>query len=169
MIPQIAPQFDELGARLKVVSWLSNCGRTIEPKAAWPIRLAHSALFARESLGLPEWEDWTLERRNDLTSFLYAKYRSRSAGQWNKIADKAVDFLASEIEPRPLPALANALPGSKIAVDAVRWDLASALMEAAYADCRPPIFFTHLIPVYEAGHLPVGWDPNSAGGTLLIY
>jgi hypothetical protein len=51
----------------------------------------------------------------------------------------------------------------------VRWDLVSALMEAAYADCRPPIFFTHLIPVYEAGHLPVGWDPDSRGGTLLIY
>ena len=46
---------------------------------------------------------------------------------------------------------------------------AGALMEAAYDDCQPPQFFTHLVAVYESGHLPVGWEGSNEGGALLIY
>jgi hypothetical protein len=169
MNPEIAPQFAQLCDRLRIAPWFSNVGRSIELALPFPCRLVRSALAAKEAIEQPEWEDWTLERRNDLTSFLHARFRNRYAGQWNKIADKAVHFLASEIDPHTLPSLAGTLPGSAVAADAVRWDLAGALMEAAYADCRPPLFFTHLVAVYEAGHLPVGWDAGSGGGTLLVY
>jgi hypothetical protein len=126
-------------------------------------------LAAKAAIEQPAWEDWTLERRNDLTSFLHKRFRNRYSGQWNKIADKAAKFLADEVEPRYMPTLVRTLSGSKVAVNAVQWDLLAALMEAAYADCRPPLFFTHLVTVYEAGHLPVGWDASGDPDMLLVY
>ncbi|MCB1636258.1 MAG: hypothetical protein KDI51_16850 [Xanthomonadales bacterium] len=169
MNPEIAPQFAQLCDRLRVVPWFSTAGRSIGLTLPFPCRPVGGAAAAKEAIEQPEWEYWTLERRNDLTSFLRDRFRNRYAGQWNKIADKAVHFLGTEVEPRVLPAIADAMPDSVVAVDAIRWDLAGALMEAAYADCRPPQFFTHLVTVYEAGHLPVGWDAGSGCDTLLVY
>lgn len=169
MNPEIAPQFAQLCERLRTVSWFSNVGRSTPLTLPLSHRFVSDASAAKEVIELPEWEDWTLEQRNKLTSYLHARFRNRYSGQWNKIADKAVQFLADEIESRYLPNLAHTLVGSKVAGNAVQWDLLAALMEAAYADCRPPLFFTHLVTVYEAGHLPVGWDASCDPGTLLIY
>jgi hypothetical protein len=169
MNPQIDPQFAKLRDRLRVVSWFSNVGRTTTLVLPFPFRFVADSAAAKESIEQPEWEDRTLERGNDTTSFLHLRFRNRYSGHWNKIVSVAKAVLSSELEPRLVPALESAFPGSKVALDAVRWDLVSALMEAAYADCRPPKFFTHLVSVYEAGHLPVGWDEASEGGTLLVY
>jgi len=169
MSPEVAPQFSALCDRLRIVPWFCSVGRSDDLQLSFPYTFVGSARAAKGVIEHPEWEGWTLERGNDLTSFLHAQYRNRYAGQWNRIVRIAKAFLLEGVEPRLLPALASALPGATVAVDAVRWDLVSALMEAAYADCRPPQFFTHLVAVYEAGHLPVGWDAGSEGGTLLVY
>ncbi len=169
MNPEIAPQFVQLCDRLRIVPWFSSVGGLAALTLPFPYRLVGSASAAKEAIEQPEWEGWTLDRGNDATSYLHARYRNRYAGQWNKIVRIAKAFLLEGVEPRLLPALASALPSSTIAVNLVRWDLVSALMEAAYADCRPPQFFTHVVAVYEAGHLPVGWDAGSEGGTLLVY
>jgi len=163
----IAPEFDQLRERLRVVAWFSNAGQNMPTALPFPHRNVGSVAAAKEEIERPEWEEWTLERGNDTTSFLDARFPNRYA-QWNKVVRMAKSFL-QEIEPVLLPALSFVLPSSKVAVDAVRWDLMSALMEAAYADCRPPLFFTYLVTVYEAGHLPVGWDPSGDVGTLLVY
>lgn len=166
---KIAPQFAQLCDRLRAVSWFSHVGHPTALELPFSFRFVGDASAAKEAIEQPGWEDWTLERGNDTTSFLHARFRDRYSGQWNKIVRIAKAVLSDEIEPRLLPALERVLPGSTVAIDAARWDLVSALTEAAYADCRPPQFFTHLVAVYEAGHLPVGWDAGSGGGTLLVY
>lgn len=168
MNPKIAPQFAQLCDRLRIVQWFSNAGRSIEVMLPFAYRLIDSASAAKEAIEQPEWEDWTLERRNDLTSYLHDRFPGRDA-DWNRIAKVVRETIEGDIVPVAAPVLAEVLPGSTVAMDALRWDLAGALMEAAYADCRPPQFFTHLVAVYEAGHLPVGWDAGSGGGTLLVY
>jgi hypothetical protein len=168
MNPAIAPQFAQLCARLREVQWLSRVGIPTPLVLPFSYRFVSDVVTAADAIAQPDWEDWTLERGNDTTSFLSKRFPSRDAS-WNLVVRTAKEFMQSELEPRLLPALSSALPGSKAAVDAVRWDVVSALMEAAYADCHPPLFFTHLIAVYEAGHLPVGWDASSEPGTLLVY
>ncbi len=168
MNPEIAPQFVQLCEQLRKVQWLSRVGTPSSFVLPFSYRFVKDAGVATAAIEQPDWENWTLERGNDTTSFLSKRFPSRDAS-WNVIVKKAKEFMQSELEPRLLPALSSALPGSKVAVDAVRWDLVSALMEAAYADCRPPLFFTHLVMVYEAGHLPVGWDVRIDPGTLLVY
>ncbi len=168
MKPDTTPQFDQLRDRLRTITWFSNVGHSTPLALPFPSRFVVDASAAKEAIEQPEWEDWTLERGNDTTSFLSRRFPNRDAS-WNSIVRLAKEFLQAEVEPHMLPALAGALPDSTVAADAVRWDLVSALMEAAYADCRPPQFFTPLVAVYEAGHLPVGWDAGSEGGTLLVY
>lgn len=169
MDPVIAPEFAALVARLRAVPWFSRVGRPDDlPSLPLPCRIIDNAPEAREAIEQPDWEDWTLERRNDLTSFLHARFRTRY-DDWNRIAKPAGRFIDGDLVPRLSPTLARALPDTTVALDAVRWDLSGALMEAAYADCRPPRFFTHLVAIYEAGHLPVGWDAGGDDGTLLVY
>ena len=67
-----------------------------------------------------------------------------------------------------VPVLEQVFPGAKGAIDAVRWEWVSARMEAAYTDSQPPQFFRHWVEVYRAGHLPVGWDADSGGFTVLV-
>jgi len=168
MNPKIAPQFAQLCDRLRAVPWFSHVGHPAALMLPFLCRFVGDASVAKEAIKQPEWEDWTLERRNDLTSFLHARFPNRH-DDWNQIAKGVRGFIEEELVPPISSILAEALPDAAVALDAVRWDLAGALMEAAYADCRPPQFFTHLVAVYEAGHLPVGWDADSGGGTLLVY
>lgn len=168
MNPKVAPQFAQLCERMRVFPWLCHVGSRVELALPFDYRCLSDARDARDAIEQSDWEDWTLERVNDLTTFLHARFRDRYAGQWNHVVRIAKAFLADAVEPRLIPALAGTFPGSTIAIDAVRWDLLSALMEAAYADCQPTPFFTHLMAVYEAGHLPVGWDA-SGNGALLVY
>jgi len=149
------------------VAWFSNVGRSTPLILPFPYRFVASASVAKREIERPEWEDWTLERRNDLTTFLHDRFPNRDA-DWKRIAKSTREVIENDIAPVALPVLVKALPGSAVAADAMRWDLAGALMEAAYAACQPPLFFTHLIVAYEAGHLPVGWDEDGEG-TLLVY
>lgn len=168
MNPTIAPQFSQACDRLRSIEWLSQVGRSTSVELPFKCRFVSDALDAKKMVERSEWEEWTLDKANELTAFLHSRYRNRYSGQWNKIVRTAKSFLKDELEPRVLPALAEVTPGSEDALHALRWDILHALMEAAYADCRPPQFFTHLVAVYEAGHMPVGWDASSSG-TLLVY
>jgi len=163
----MTPQFARLCELLRRVAWFSNVGRSTPLILPFPYRFVASASVAKREIERPEWEDWTLERRNDLTTFLHDRFPNRDA-DWNRIAKSTREVIENDIAPVALPVLVKALPGSAVAADAMRWDLAGALMEAAYAACQPPLFFTHLIVAYEAGHLPVGWDEDGEG-TLLVY
>jgi hypothetical protein len=169
MNPEIATQYAQLCERMRKIAWFSSVGESTQLTLPFPHRFVRDVEAAKADIAQPQWAEWTLERGNATTSFLHAQFRSRYAGQWNKIVVIAKSFLQHELEPKFLPELARTLPGSKAAIDSVRWDLISALMESAYADCNPPVFFTDLIPVYEAGHLPVGWDQTTGSGTLLVH
>ena len=46
------------------------------------------------------------------------------------------------------------------------FDLAHICLEAEYADCVPPGFFTEKLNWYAKGHLPCGYAPD---GKLLVF
>ncbi len=51
----------------------------------------------------------------------------------------------------------------------LQWILHAYLMEAAYREVLlQPLFFDSLIQVYEAGHIPCGWDGEWPNGQLVI-
>jgi hypothetical protein len=75
-------------------------------------------------------------------------------------------IVEGEIVPAADRRLSEALPDASNAPATVRWNAANALMEAAFANCRPPRFYASLLDVYRAGHLPLGPD---ATGQLVVF
>ena len=51
----------------------------------------------------------------------------------------------------------------------VRWDTLNAVMEAAYHEFNPPVFFLKLLEFYESGHFPCGWEGEFPDGRLLVF
>lgn len=154
MPPTTSPEFDALHRALPEIRWLSNTGKTTTIALPLPYRFADTASEAHASIAAPDWENWTLERRNELTAFLSDRFPARDA-EGSAIARMARRIVDEEVAPASARALTDLPPA---ATAALTWDVANALMEAAYRDCRPPLFFTHLVEVYRAGHLPVGWE-----------
>lgn len=163
MPPTTSPEFETLHRALSEMPWLSNTGRKTPISLPLPYRFPDTANEAHALIAAPDWENWTLERRNELTAFLSDRFPARDA-EWSAIACMARRIVDEEIAPASARALTDLPPA---ATAALTWDVANALMEAAYRDCRPPLFFTHLVEVYRAGHLPVGWDTER--GALVIY
>jgi hypothetical protein len=55
-------------------------------------------------------------------------------------------------------------------VQSVQLDIQGALMENTYLSSgHRSFFFSELLWVYEAGHLPCGWRGEWPAGSLLVY
>lgn len=132
-------------------------------------RTIHSWESAREHVQSLEWENTTLEAGNALTSFLHDRHMNQYL-EWNRLARQAREFFADSVLPQ-VTLFQSQYGFDERFVRAVCWDILSALMEDAYRVCRPPVnFFRQLLTVYEAGHLPCGWDNGIwPSGELLIF
>ncbi len=111
------------------------------------------------------WEDFTLERRNELTEQVTVKMQ-RSGSEWNKCARAFRAFfdehLASPVLQRlALVGLARAL------VQVVAWDIVCYMQELNYSDVRPPNFYQKLWLSYRNGRFPCGWDGDYPDGVLI--
>jgi hypothetical protein len=162
MRPKTHPDYDRLRDELVRLPWLSRAGETEPFALTLPYRFVTGTTEATDLASGPSWEDWALEQRNELTAFLSQKAPARDA-EWNSIARDVRAFVEGTIVPLVESQCAVVLPDAPDAPDAlaiVRWDVANALMEAAFADCRPPRFYAALLDVYRAGHLPLGPDAN---------
>ncbi|SDI60146.1 hypothetical protein SAMN05216588_12026 [Pseudomonas flavescens] len=144
--------------RLSRIDWFANIGS--------PTRLAGVRQAAAQELGRllasDTWEAATLEARNAITARL-ARLHPRDYQAWNDLAGQAEAAL------RPIwQDLPAALAEATLLAD-LQWILHAYLMEAAYSrQLAQPLFFDDLLKVYEAGHIPCGWDGEWPTGQLVI-
>jgi hypothetical protein len=165
MEPTLDPAFGRTAARLASVPWAANVGLPLSTSLSeWctPVTAAAKAL---ELLNSQDWETWSANRQGALTSFLSMNHRQRFL-DWNPIARRAKESLEPHIAAITDGLQAAGMP-EKVALDTVEWDIIAALTCAAFLDCRPPTDELRLLDVYEAGHLPVGWD--DARGRVLVF
>jgi len=148
------PQTKRLLRSLDEADLFSHVGQPISEGGDEIIRVTSSevAMDMCESI---EWENFTLEESNRLSSFLHDKDRVRY-NRWSEIlADIKEDFelwLSDRLTP-----ITKANHLSKRFADSVRWDFLGACMESEYADLDCPAFFRNLMPWYISGHFPCGW------------
>jgi len=115
----------------------------------------------------PDWEDTTLEARNDLTAFL-SKKNVREYSEWNNLTIEGQDFLKSSVIPK-IEKLDIPVQNLEVLKACIRWDLLGCLMESAYEKYRVPQFFTHLLELYKQGHFPCGWQGKWPDGKLVVF
>lgn len=79
---------------------------------------------------------------------------------WNMLVRRAKEILLGH-EPAIATGLNAAGLSGQVPLDTVRWDVVAALVCAGFMDYKPPTDVLKLLDVYEAGHLPVGWDTET--------
>ncbi|KAB0546974.1 hypothetical protein F7R01_19035 [Pseudomonas argentinensis] len=144
--------------RLLRIDWFANIGK---PASLAGVRqIDHGELGS--SLTSDAWEATTLEARNAITARLARLHPSRYQA-WNDLAGQAKTALRPIWQKLPV-ALAD-----DAALADLQWILHAYLMEAAYSrQLAAPLFFASLVRVYEAGHVPCGWDGEWPAGRLVI-
>lgn len=161
----VHPEFDRTAERLSGFAWGASAGQPLPAALAPAGQAVGSAIEARALLESDAWEAWSLKLHGALTEYL-DRVHHRRYQDWRQISGKAKTVLT-----RLEPAIADGLnecgmPGN-VPLDTVRWDVVAALVCAGFMDCSPPTDVLKLLDVYEAGHLPVGW--NAERQRLLIY
>lgn len=165
MKPILDPKFDQVTARLPLIRWAASSGQALSPAiASWCAPIADTA-DALRLLNSDDWEVWSADRQQALSSYLSLHHKQRFL-DWNPVARRAKEVVDSHKQAITL-GLITADLNERIVADTVEWDLIAALTCAAFLDCRPPIDELRLLDVYEAGHLPIGW--NSESRRVLVY
>jgi hypothetical protein len=122
---------------------------------------------AVESCRTPAWEQFTLNRVNELTLHLnrtckieYQKWNSRIRSVKDQLSRTAWLEMRRLLTAQSIPV---------IVADCVEWDTLHASMVDLYSAFGPPQFFLDLLQVYERGHFPCGWRETVSGGDLLVF
>jgi phosphopantetheinyl transferase (holo-ACP synthase) len=108
-----------------------------------------------KSMETEDWESATLEASNKLTRFLWV-HEQKHYDKWNEIAKANKSKLTS------LEAIAKDFADKngvgKIFTDCILWDVLFASMEEYYYSInrKIPVFFKHLMTIYEQGNIPCG-------------
>ena len=152
---------------LKKINWFSNCGKEIKFQSKHNLKRLELLTDSITSCNSIEWENFQLEKRNDLTSFLN-RTRKNEFTEWNIITGGIKNYLEDGIFKTVKEGLINSnLPVSIL--DSVKWDILSYCQEIAYKKYNTPSFYSHLIPIYSNGHLPCGYEGEFPNGTILIF
>jgi hypothetical protein len=157
----------EILRRIAAIDWFVRCGNGGAGCEISDIIWVTTWLDARCTYSRQEWEDMRLDARNTLTVHLFKRYQNEYA-EWRRVAD-AITKHAVFVDAMAKVEAFKARHGlDQQFFTRVQWDVFNAVMESAYAKCRPPhLFYTMLLKVYEAGHFPCGWEGEWPAGRLM--
>lgn len=154
--------------RIENIHWLYNCGNPINKAIFFDFCYAKDWEEAKESYRDSVWENTTLEARNQLSSFLYKRYLTQFS-EWNKISKEARAFVDAKVVPNLTSVKGNFSIDDKF-IQLIRWDILHAIMEHTYTECKnTPIFYLHLLDIYEQGNIPCGWRGLYPNGELIVF
>lgn len=148
---------------LDEILWFENCGKS-DIGLNFSIRRL-SDWNSVEEMDFTK-EEMTLEARNDLSIYISKLRPDCFNAVWNELAQDARSLVVNSdaVVKAQEQVIHNELQIDL--VSSVRWDLVGWIMEFAYKEKRPPVFFGKLMEVYKAGHYPCGMDED---GTIVIY
>lgn len=109
------------------------------------------------------WDNFTLERRGDMTVWLSKKYPSRFS-EWNR---KVKELKALAIEHVKNMTEEQAIDNDLATY--LRWDFMHLLIEKSYSDLKnlPSFYNIHILPLYKENKVPYGWRGQFPTGELV--
>ncbi len=138
-------------------------------KIAYPARRVLNWRRAEVHWNKRRWEDTHADAKNIVTIHLSMNHPQDYAF-WNDLVDSAKEHMKDIFYPA-VEAFAQQHDLARRFIANVEWDVLLAIMEAAYADCDlPTTFYLEPLKVYEAGHMPCGWEHGEwPTGTLIVH
>jgi hypothetical protein len=174
MIPSIIPMNESDRNFYSTVvdfPWFTGCGVS-DVKVPGVFRLAGRS-EAVASIQSNAWFDILTVAQGDLTEYLSGTNYDVYGANWNRVAAESSNVLDALVRPVIAEALVNARLPESIA-EIVLLDVGRAALERFFRKRFPkaPVFFTRLLEVYAAGHLPCGWTESVhswPAGMLLVH
>ncbi|WNY83046.1 hypothetical protein NNQ28_01115 [Cronobacter dublinensis] len=118
--------------KLLRINWLSNAGKDSSIPNTTRVKNINAFQLNLES---EEWENVTLEARNNITGWL-AKKHVNAFLEWNKLADAAI-IIESKVVPQ-IPLIEG---NQEVLLSNIKWDLLNYLLEDAYSPLlNKPLF-----------------------------
>jgi hypothetical protein len=167
------PQLDRtILDRLDTIPWLERCG-ILE---AVPTRFGTCQVAAWPEAAAAYTDAYDSAKRDAtsaLTRYLAGKYREHYDQWWNVLAKGARDELNARM-PERIKTIFHA-PGMNPFFTnfpgIVKGDTQMAIVEMSWAAAgyKVPSYRRDLFAIYEAGHLPCGWDGGKFPDGFLVY
>jgi hypothetical protein len=142
---------------LHAVSWFSQGGRVPVPVMPFPVRWVPSTDDVLRSIRSNRWTIARAEAKNGLTAFLTKADYDAYGVSWNAMARTARTLIERSLTGR-MRQSALAVGLSESVLPPVILDAVMIVLERSYSAFHPPVFFGHLLSLYQAGRLPCGWD-----------
>lgn len=151
---------------MKTVPWFSRCGTPSE-NIGFDVEWLSEWSQAQESLESPEWKMIETDALGNLTAFLATKHASKYQGIWNRLVREATPKIEALFIPAAV-AYQQERQLRKTFLNYVRWDCLGIIMESTYKPCRPPVFYTKFLSIYQSGHFPCGWKGQWPEGRPIL-
>lgn len=150
---------------LRSVKWLDRCGVAEPLEIPWDATQLLDWSRAIEVYG-DQWPELKFARFRELTSWFASNNREVFNYQWNDLVKEARAEAASL-----LGNVTVRFELSRFLFETVSSDIKLAIIEQSIRAKHPrvPVFYSALIEVYHAGHLPFGWDAGDYPTGFLVY
>jgi hypothetical protein len=165
----LSAQSLELIERLKRVPWFAHIG---EPAVAKEIRRAVDLRVAKKLCFSRRWDNAITDSGNQLSVFLSKYYRDRYDKKWSEIVHTCIPLLMPIIESAIEHGREKLELGAvqvKVLSMTLRRQFIGACHEIEYADMMQDLLCLQLVPWYELGHWPCGYQGEWPNGMLVVY
>ena len=158
---------------LERIPWLSSLGKQGATALDFEIKVVTDRQTAESLFHSDDWTDAKTEAQGDLTGYLAKYHYSSYGGFWNNLAKESRGLVEKAVSLKLTEAImADLLPSGML--QPILVDINRAALEIAYRRRFPkaPVFFERLLKVYEAGHLPCGWDGKMSdwpAGMVMVF
>lgn len=144
--------------------WFSQVGRPCAEAA----EVVKSWTVVNQICNGNDWENFTLQARNELTSELARRNPVGYNQDWKNVVGvvRPALVLLIEEQQRTKPAWAQL---ETWAVGQVRWDMLAACMEGHFAPWTTSTFLRRLANWYLRGRFPCGWVGPLDPGRPIVY
>jgi hypothetical protein len=160
---------NDVAGRVRRADWLARLGQPLTLDLTMPVLRVGDWAEAAEGCRDPSWENAQLEAQNQLTLWLHQHDRANYQ-RWNEFVGRHKEEVVTPLSETVLVPYQRRHGLDDAVVHSVQWDILGALMENTYLSSgHRSFFFTELLWVYEAGHLPCGWRGEWPVGNLLVY
>lgn len=131
--------------------------------ASWEAALA--------SIQTTEWDDFYLDRQNDLSGDVFMQYHHRygKQPQWNNRVMAIQSYLTTPHYHNVVQTLPLSAPDQSFIHQAITDDCLRMALTIEFAGFHTTTFFDGLRPIYEAGHFPCGWSGRYPSGHMLLF
>ncbi len=154
---------------LKNINWFSHCGteEMLEIRQAYRFVSDHREMLRR--IAETEWENYTLEQENELTSYLSNHHRD-AYRFWNQhcmtVKEKIFPDLFEYIKEQYQQYFPDM---EQVVLDDLQWNILGIFLADAYSEYYRSAFSEDLLTIYRSGHIPCGISDENGDTILMIY